>query len=249
MADKHRHENVMVGDAMLVPFGTHVLDHDGRSVGTVSRLVLHPSTQQVVALVVQQGVLNRREVVVPLNKVASAGKEVRLTVRAAELAGLGLFNSEPLRPMPDHWPMPAGFDLRSFFLVAGDGWTEAVLPFVLTSPTVSGTPAFIRDPDAAKDQKEPAIAASTPVYDRKGRRVGDVGAAEIDPASGRITRVLVRQGLLFGRETAIPAGLLESVTDERVTLRVEADDLRKLEPGFVPELETAHNALPKRTSS
>ena len=39
--------------------------------------------------------------------------------------------------------MPAGFDMRSFFLVAGDGWTESVLPFVLTSPTSSGTPAFI----------------------------------------------------------------------------------------------------------
>ena len=31
---------------MLVPFGTHVLDRDGKSVGTVNSLVLHPDTQQ-----------------------------------------------------------------------------------------------------------------------------------------------------------------------------------------------------------
>jgi hypothetical protein len=42
-------------------------------------------------------------------------------------AGLDLFDMMSLRPMPDQWKMPAGFDLRSF-LVPGDGWTEAVLP-------------------------------------------------------------------------------------------------------------------------
>jgi sporulation protein YlmC with PRC-barrel domain len=45
---------------MLVPFGTHVRDKDGMSVGTVSRLVLHPDSRQVVALVVRQGVRDRR---------------------------------------------------------------------------------------------------------------------------------------------------------------------------------------------
>jgi len=33
---------------MLVAFGTHVRDRDGKSVGTVSRLVLHPESRQVV---------------------------------------------------------------------------------------------------------------------------------------------------------------------------------------------------------
>ena len=109
---------------MFIPFGTHVVDRDGKSVGTVSRLVLHPKTQQVVALVVQQGVLDRREVVVPVDKIATFADEVRLRLSAAELAGVDLYDSQPLEPMPDRWPMPAGFDMRSFFLVAGDGWTE-----------------------------------------------------------------------------------------------------------------------------
>lgn len=146
---------------MLVPFGTHVLDRDGKSVGTVNSLVLHPDTQQGVAVVVQQGVLNRREIVVPLNKIASADKDVRLTLRADELADLDLYDAHPLRPMPDHWPMPMGFDLRSFFLVAGNGWTNAVLPFVRTSPTVSGTPAFVRDTDNRRNRPSPPPRRST----------------------------------------------------------------------------------------
>jgi sporulation protein YlmC with PRC-barrel domain len=214
---------------MVVPFGTHVLDRDGKSVGTVSRLVLHPESRQVVALVVQQGVINRRDVVVPLNKVASFAGAVRLDLRASDLAGLDLFDAQHLRPVPDHWPMPMGFDQRSFFLVAGDGWTEAVLPFQLTSPAVSGTPAYVRDPDAPEGSPEPAIAAATPVYDNAGQRVGDVEGAELDHATGRITRIIVRRGRLFHTETPIPASVIAEVADDRITLSVGGDELKKLE--------------------
>ncbi len=161
---------------MLVPPGTHVRDREGKSVGTVSRLVLHPESREVAAIVVQQGVFDRREVVVPLNKVASfEGDVVLLDLRASELAGFGLFNAPSLKPMPDHWPMPAGFDQRSFFLVP-DAWHAAVLPFQLTSPAVSGTPAYIPDPDAPQERPEPAIAAGTSVYDNAGQRIGEVEA-------------------------------------------------------------------------
>jgi uncharacterized protein YrrD len=220
---------------MLAPFGTRVVDRDGNCVGTISRLVLHPKTQQVVALVVQQGVLDRREVVVPLSKVATFADEVRLMLSASELAGVDLHGSHTLRPMPDRWPMPAGFDMRSFFLVAGDGWTDSVLPFVLTSPTSSGTPAFIPDPDAPEGVREPAIAKATPVYDNARQHLGDVEGVELDPASGRITRVIVRKGRLFRTETAIPAGMIASVADDRITLNVRADVVKKLEPVAIGE--------------
>jgi sporulation protein YlmC with PRC-barrel domain len=225
---------------MLVPFGTHVVDRDGKSVGTVSRLILHPQSQQVVAIVVQQGVLDRREIVVPVNRVEGFRHEVRLTLRAPELAGLDLFDTMSLRPMPDQWKMPAGFDMRSFFLVPGDGWTEAVLPFVLTSPAVSGTPGYVRDPDAPKDVREPAIVKATPVYDNAGQRLGEVEGFEIDPASDRITRVIVRRGILFHTETPIPAGWIASVGD-RITLSVSAGEAKKLEPSTVGEPGTAHS--------
>jgi sporulation protein YlmC with PRC-barrel domain len=223
---------------MLVPFGTHVRDRDGKSVGTVSRLVLHPESQQVVAIVVQQGVIDRREVVVPLGKVASFGDEVRLDLWASELAGLGLYDAPALRPMPDHWPMPMGFDQRSFFLVA-DGWAAATLPFQLTSPTVSGTPAYIPDPDAPERVEEPAIKAAMAVDDNAGRHVGDVEGVDVDQRTGRITRVIVRRGRLFGTETAIPAHVITTVTGDRITLGVNADELKKLQRGTAGRLGAA----------
>jgi sporulation protein YlmC with PRC-barrel domain len=82
--------------------------------------------------------------------------------------------------------------------------------------------------------KEPTIAAATPVVDNAGRRVGEVKGVELEPASGRITRILVREGTLFQRETPIPAGLIASVGD-RITLSVSADEVKKLERPYVDE--------------
>ena len=67
-----------------------------------------------------------------------------------------------------------------------------MLPFVLTSPSVSGTPAYILDPDAHVDP-DPAIAAATPVYDNAGCLIGLVEGVEVNAASDRITRIIVRQ--------------------------------------------------------
>jgi sporulation protein YlmC with PRC-barrel domain len=213
---------------MLVPFGTRVVDSTGKGVGTVSRLVLHRDSREVAGLVVHQGVLDRREIVVPVGKVAAYGDEVRLALRASELAGLDLFKGERLQAIPDHWDMPTGFDQREFFLVGGGGWTEAVLPFERTSPAVSGTPAYVRDKDAVAEPAEPDITSGMHVYSKDGHRVGDVEAVELDEASGRITRIIVRSGFLFGTETSIPASIIASVSD-RITLGAESGAARKLE--------------------
>jgi uncharacterized protein YrrD len=62
---------------------------------------------------------------------------------------------------------------------------------------------------------------------------------EIDHASGRITRVIVRKGRLFRTETAIPAGVIASVTDDRITLGVAGDVVKRLERGVVGRLGAA----------
>lgn len=216
---------------MLVPFGTRVIDSSGKSVGTVSRLVVHPQSRDVSGLVVHQGVIDRREVVVPIGQVASFSPEVRLRLRGSELDGLDLVNPQSFQRIPDHWDMPAGFDQRDFFLLGGGGWTEAVLPFEETSPAASGTPGYVRDPDAPAVPNEPDIAAGALVYDAKGQRIGDVEAVELDEASRRITRIIVRRGILFRTETGIPASVIASAGNDRITLSVAGDALKSLDRG------------------
>jgi sporulation protein YlmC with PRC-barrel domain len=214
---------------MIVPFGTRVLDSEGKAVGTVRYVVLHQDTRQVDGFVVHQGVMKSRELIVPISKIANAGETIQLTLRASDLETLPLFHGQNLRPMPDHWEMPVGFDERDLFMVGGSGWTEASLPFMQTSPTVSGTPAYVEDKDSVRDPEEPDIAAGMPVYDSMGQRVGDVESISIDPVSDRITWIVVRRGHLFARERTIPASLIKSVTD-RITLNASAQAVKQLEP-------------------
>jgi sporulation protein YlmC with PRC-barrel domain len=214
---------------MHIAFGTRVVDSEGKAVGTVRYLVLHPHTQQVDGLVVHQGIVRSREMVVPMAKVASAAPPIRLALRAADLESLPLFNPEHLRPMPDHWDMPLGFDERDLFMVGGGGWMEATLPFEQTSSAVSGTPKYETDTDSVNyDLPEPDIAKGMAVYDSTGRRVGDVESVDFAQASGKITWIVVRRGHLFARDTTVPASLIESVTD-RVTLSAPAEAAKKLE--------------------
>lgn len=213
---------------MFVPFGTRVVDSEGRAVGTVRHVVLHHDTRQVDGLVVHQGVVKSRELIVPLGKIANAGQTIQLTLRASDLDTLPLFHAEHLRPMPDHWDMPAGFDARDLFMVGGGGWSEATLPFMETSPSVSGTPAYVPDKDSVEDPEEPDIAAGMPVYDSMGQRVGDVESIGIDQVSDKITWIVVRRGHLFARESTIPASLIQSVTD-RITLNASTNAVKRLE--------------------
>jgi sporulation protein YlmC with PRC-barrel domain len=213
---------------MRIVFGTRVLDSEGNAVGTVRSVVLHPQTRQIDGLVVHQGLRKSREVVVPMAKVASTEAPLRLALKAADLADLPLFNPAHLRRMPDHWNMPVGFDERDLFMVGGSGWMEAVMSPEQTSPEVSGTPAYVTDKDSAQDPAEPDIVKGTAVYDSKGSRVGDVEAVDADPASGKITWIVVRRGHLFSKDTTVPASVIKSVTD-RVTLNVTADAAKRLE--------------------
>ncbi|MHB8731043.1 MAG: PRC-barrel domain containing protein [bacterium] len=213
---------------MHIAFGTRVVDSDGKAVGTVRYLVLHPHTQQIDGLVVHQGVVRSREMVVPMAKVAGADSPIRLALRAVDLESLSLFNPEHLRPMPDHWNMPVGFDERDLFMVGGGGWMESTLPFAQTSSAVSGTPTYIEDKDSAQDPAEFDIARGMAVYDSTGRRVGDVESVDFAQASGKITWIVVRGGHLFGRDTTIPASLITSIND-RITLSAPAGTVKKLE--------------------
>lgn len=213
---------------MIVPFGTRVVDSEGKPVGTVRHVVLHPETRQVDGLVVHQGVMKSRDLVVPMDKIAGVDQTVRLTIRASELDTLSLFHGEQLRPMPDHWDMPMGFDERAFFMVAGTGLSEAVLPFTPTSPAVSGTPAYVSDKDSPQDPAEPDIAQGMPVYDSAGKRVGDVESVGIDDSSAKITWLVVRRGHLFAHDTTIPASMVASVGD-RITLNAPEQTVRRLE--------------------
>lgn len=79
--------------------------------------------------------------------------------------------------------------------------------------------------------------ADTPVYDvRKdmsvvspeGSRIGKVKEVMADSLSGSLTHVIVRTGLLFGKDKSIPSDLVDRVEGDEVYLKVDKSEVDML---------------------
>src|SRR5260221_14206309 len=91
------------GGAMDFRIGRPVLAEDGRA-GTLDRLIFDPVSDQVRGLVVTQGGLLTRDVVVPLDRVLSANEEaVRGRGTVAGIAALEGFTQAQFTAPPDEW--------------------------------------------------------------------------------------------------------------------------------------------------
>jgi uncharacterized protein YrrD len=69
-------------------------------------------------------------------------------------------------------------------------------------------------------------------------KVGEIERVVLDPKDDEVTHIVIRQGMLFATDKILPANLVQTATEERVVLRLDADDLEPLpdfrEMHFVP---------------
>ena len=63
-----------------------------------------------------------------------------------------------------------------------------------------------------------------------GQVVGHVDRVVMNPKNKQITHIVVRKGVLFTEDKLVPLSLIETATEDRVTLRRDAGDLEKLPP-------------------
>lgn len=93
----------------------------------------------------------------------------------------------------------------------------------------------------------------THVYTSDQRDAGTIDRVILDPATNEVTGLVIRKGWLFTDDKVVPVGLVNSATDERVTLRDTEHDLDMLpefeETYYVPADEyeyAAEGAAPGR---
>jgi uncharacterized protein YrrD len=65
-------------------------------------------------------------------------------------------------------------------------------------------------------------------------KVGDLDRVVVDPLSGEVTHLVVREGLLFPQDKVIPVDLVRDTDEERVVLRAQITD-----PEAFPNFEEA----------
>ncbi|MCD6159150.1 MAG: PRC-barrel domain-containing protein [Kosmotoga sp.] len=67
-------------------WGAKVISEDGKNLGKLTRVVFHPSTNEVTHIVVEKGVFNRRAKLVPINSIQfAASDEIRLKIDALQI--------------------------------------------------------------------------------------------------------------------------------------------------------------------
>ncbi|MGD8463446.1 MAG: PRC-barrel domain-containing protein [Anaerolineae bacterium] len=77
--------------------------------------------------------------------------------------------------------------------------------------------------------------AGANVFTADGEKVGTIDRVVLDPDTKEATHLVIQKGFLFAENKVVPMSLVGPATEDRVTLREDANDL-----GELPEFEVAH---------
>ncbi len=77
-----------------------------------------------------------------------------------------------------------------------------------------------------------AIQDGTPVITARGRRVGHIVGIVLDPATGDLSHLIVKRGIVFAKRRLVPADAIDEIRPDRITL------VEEVEPHHLPLYET-----------
>lgn len=203
--------------------GVAVVAADGVA-GRVTEVVVSPRERRVVALGVE--LASGRHVRLPAESVQDATEEaVWVRGSVTELERLPEWHAEAHAPAALWWPGWRG-------LREGGAWLA--LPGSLRR--LQGLERQMSGPAEGRPEEKPVTI-------RRGQRVlasdGPIGRVDqvlVDAATGRVKHLVVRQGLLFSRDVAVPADWVATVEDGVVVLEASRDAVARL-PAYRPDDE------------
>ncbi|HWE62454.1 MAG TPA: PRC-barrel domain-containing protein [Chloroflexota bacterium] len=214
---------------MDIKLGMHVYTSDDKDIGTVDRLILDPERGTVKAAVVRKGLLLHDDVEVPAEMmVARSRGDARIAYTAAEVDRLPRFDEGSyISPPPDYLP-PMGYPSTSIYWPVGYGVGAApfdMQPAPGMAAPWTGDTEVDHEIGAAlrrQDLENAVIGEGSAVLGRDGEKVGTVHELTFDPATSRLTGLVVHKGILMGKDTELPASLIDTVDDGVVYLKVDA---------------------------
>ncbi len=202
-----------------------VLTADGKQVGSLQRVVMHPETKVITDIVVQGGGLFSKEYrVVPIDMIAeTAEAQIRLHEDAGEWKSLPLF--EQKRLMDENEGSHAGDVAPVIYGVPGVG------PALTTAYDDALVTALERNiPEGTVALKEGAK-----VYTSDDKHIGDVDRILADPSGDEATHLIISRGLLAKERKLIPIRWVEMLGEDTVHLGVTEAEVNALETPLNPE--------------
>jgi uncharacterized protein YrrD len=209
------------GDGMEIMIGSEVHGTDGK-LGEVQGVIADARTDTITDLVVKHGFIFKDARIVPLVHVVRVEDgAVYLDLDEGGFKAMDGFTEEIQGPNPDYVG-PPDYDLqgthRGNFI-----YKTQVASFGQLGGKPLGYPGGEKlTPDF---RQRPSIASGDDVLDATGERIGEVGEFGLDPETGAPTRLTVKQGALFKRETELPTDWVEQLSDDGVVLTVTKDEV------------------------
>jgi uncharacterized protein YrrD len=204
--------------------GASVVTLDGKEAGHIDRVVIEPKAKEITHLVIQRGLLQKEEKVVPINTITPGRDgQLALHLQSADVEFLPVFEEKQYILVEDE---KSGDTPTTVFF--SPSYPGGVPGFASYGPKyVTETRLNIPDNTVALKEGARVIACDN-------NEVGHVEQVLTSTPADQVTHFLIVRGLLVKEHRLIPVGWVEGLADDEVRLTVDSSAVEQL-----PLVETA----------
>lgn len=226
---------------MQIEINARVVSKDGEQIGKVDRIVIDPESREVIEIVTHKGLFSEEDRIIERSFIESGDDDtVRLNIEAYKVHELPMFASVDYLTPEGSWDQvmyPKQGEEYGYTTTASEAWMggttvvagsgsgqyEQVSGYSLGASQLADMSMEVRN-NLPEDSV--FVKHGTEVVSADDKKLGVVGDITFDEA-GKVSGLHVRSGVLRHHETFAAANLIQSITQERVTLTLEAAEARK----------------------
>jgi sporulation protein YlmC with PRC-barrel domain len=204
---------------MILKFGMDVITSESEKAGKLETVIIDPATDKITHLIVREGLLFTKDKIVPFNLVVD-GDEDRIQLR--EFEG----DIEDLQ------------DYREQDFVHVENYINnqlggKIVPLIYYSPLgISRAQEIelegIKVTREKLNRETESLKEGLDVLSLDEENVGKVKEIILHPTEGKVTHVLISEGVLIKSKVLIPAAWIDSITGSEVKLFVDSSLVKNL---------------------
>lgn len=198
--------------------GASVVTVDGKEAGRIDRVVIDPDSDEITHLVIQRGLVQRKDKVVPIAAV-TIERDGQLTVH---------MKSEELELLPD-------FEEERYSLADEGRGDDAAAATSVYPPYPAGVPGFahygpryIAETHLNIPDNTVALKEGAKVIARDSKEVGHVAQILTSIPADRVTHFMIVKGLLVKEHRLIPVTWVDGLADDEVHLAIDSSTVERL---------------------
>jgi len=208
--------------------GTRVETKDGKKVGRVLRLIVHPDTNQLDGFLLGKGHFTSNKIVA-MGQVESAEPGVLvLKLDHDEAEHLPVFIQEQMLRAPGNLTYQGQWGAQASFSGTGNHWVMRSpaddFSTINSNSLFSSAPIGMIEAQNIDDLPEDSVVLSkgTVVIGSDGRKIGHVDEILFD-SEDQMVGFLVKAGHLFTHDVRVPMSSVAGISDSRVRLNVTSE--------------------------